>query len=402
MQATDTPLPELDFIGLQHVAAPVRWAGNRAIAKTLAQFAFAFLQPFATWDDLALLRDPGTDLVTRRTRREIGFRVFARQFGDAPAHGHLVMALCPQEHRSRFGCLRQFLSFAAFIVGEELEAAIVQPFQEHGARAGSSVQADGGQGHSIGFGKFVLQGIAQPRLKQFVGMARRSVFRQGVQRVAHTQITEGVGREIQHAARNAIPAVAANRSLRLDVAFLSSMAGVSGVLEELDRVLLSAEAIGVRVAEMAAEIERDYAGKTPIVIALMDGALFFVADLLRHLNLPLRLITLAVSSYHGSVESSGEVRLQWPADLDLRGQDVILVDDILDTGLTLTTLHRRLLAEEPASLRLAVLLDKRRPRQREVSIDYRGFEIEDAFVVGYGLDYQGRFRNLPCIGVLNP
>lgn len=173
-------------------------------------------------------------------------------------------------------------------------------------------------------------------------------------------------------------------------------------MSDLDRVLLSADAIHDRVAEMAAKIEQDYDGRILTVVVLMDGALFFVADLLRQIDLPMRLVTLGASSYHGGTQSSGQVKIQWPAGVDFSGQDVLLLDDILDTGLTLAALRDRLLQESPASLRTAVLLSKRRPREHEVPVDYCGFEIEDEFVVGYGMDYQGRFRNLPCIGILRP
>lgn len=180
------------------------------------------------------------------------------------------------------------------------------------------------------------------------------------------------------------------------------MASPSGVLHDLERVLFSADAIHARVGELAAQIERDYAGRELTVVVLMDGALFFVADLLRRIRLPVRLVTLAASSYHGGTRSTGQIELHWPAGLDFAGADLLLLDDILDTGLTLAVLHDKLQATGPATLRTGVLLRKRRPREREVGVDYLGFEIEDEFVVGYGMDYQGRFRNLPCIGILQP
>ena len=180
------------------------------------------------------------------------------------------------------------------------------------------------------------------------------------------------------------------------------MNALTGVLSDLDRVLLSAEDIHARVADMAKQIECDYAGKLITVVALMDGALFFVADLLRQIDLPIRLVTLGASSYHGGTQSSGQVKLQWPAGVSFTGEHVLLLDDILDTGLTLTALHERLSAESPATLRTGVLLNKNRPRAQDSPLDYCGFEIEDEFVVGYGMDYQGRFRNLPCIGILKP
>ena len=153
---------------------------------------------------------------------------------------------------------------------------------------------------------------------------------------------------------------------------------------------------------MAADLNAAYAGRVMSVVALMDGSLFFVADLLRRIDVPVRLFTLSASSYHGGTTSSGEVYLNCPAGLDFRGHDVLLLDDILDTGLTLGLLRDRIALQEPASLRTAVLLAKKRERVRNVVVDDMGFEIEDEFVVGYGMDYQGRFRNLPCIGILNP
>lgn len=180
------------------------------------------------------------------------------------------------------------------------------------------------------------------------------------------------------------------------------MPSFTGILHEIDRVLLSAEEIRARVAAMAAEIQSACAGRTLTVVALMDGALFFVADLLRQIDLPVRLVTLGASSYHGGTQSSGKVHLSWPADVTFSQQDVLLLDDILDTGLTLAALRARLLSEQPRSLRIGVLLCKRRPRTVDVQPDYCGFEIDDEFVVGYGMDYQGRFRNLPCIGILKP
>lgn len=175
---------------------------------------------------------------------------------------------------------------------------------------------------------------------------------------------------------------------------------ITGVLSDLDRVLLDASTIQTRIAVMAKEVQRDFAGQLLTVIAIMDGGLFFVADLLRGIDLPIRLVTMGASSYHGTTQSSGEVKFQWPPTLDLKGQHVLLLDDILDTGLTLGALQERLQQEGVASIKTAVLLQKRREHVREVRVNYVGFEIEDEFVVGYGMDYQGRFRNLPCIGIL--
>lgn len=178
---------------------------------------------------------------------------------------------------------------------------------------------------------------------------------------------------------------------------------VTGVLSDLDRVLLDTSAIQARVTAMAREVAQQFEGsKLLTVIAIMDGGLFFVADLLRGIDLPMRLVTMGASSYHGTTQSSGEVKFTWPASLDLKDQHVLLLDDILDTGLTLSALQDRLRAEGVASIKTGVLLKKRREHAREVTVDFVGFEIEDEFVVGYGMDYQGRFRNLPCIGILKP
>jgi hypoxanthine phosphoribosyltransferase len=177
---------------------------------------------------------------------------------------------------------------------------------------------------------------------------------------------------------------------------------IAGVLSNLDRVLFGPDMIQSRVADLAQEIEQNYAGCELTVVALMDGAVFFVADLLRHLTLPVRLYTLSVASYHGGTSSSGRVAIAEKLPFDLKGRHVLLIDDILDTGLTLGTVRDRILEEcRPESLKVAVLLDKDRPRMREAPVDYVGFKIADEFVVGYGMDYNGHYRNLPCIGILN-
>jgi hypoxanthine phosphoribosyltransferase len=178
---------------------------------------------------------------------------------------------------------------------------------------------------------------------------------------------------------------------------------VAGVLSSLECVLFDAASIQQRVAQMASDIEHDYAGRELTVVAIMDGALFFVADLLRNISVPVRFHTLSVSSYHGATASTGKVHLAQMLPFDLTGQHVLLIDDILDTGLTLATVQDRLREQcRPQSLRTAVLLNKQRPRERDATAEYVGFEIPDEFVVGYGMDYQGHYRNLPCIGILKP
>ncbi len=154
---------------------------------------------------------------------------------------------------------------------------------------------------------------------------------------------------------------------------------------------------------MAREIMTDYAGKPLTVVAIMNGGLILLADLLRRVQLPLKIETISVASYHGGTSSSGTVTFHQTHVPDLRGQHVILLDDILDSGRTLQAVRARLLAEShPESLRICVLLRKCCERACAIEPDYTGFDIGDEFVVGYGLDYMGRYRNLPFIGVLRP
>jgi hypoxanthine phosphoribosyltransferase len=173
------------------------------------------------------------------------------------------------------------------------------------------------------------------------------------------------------------------------------------MLQDLDRTLFHEQTILQRLDELADLITHDYAGKELTVIAVLNGSIFFMADLLRRIQLPLRLDCLSVSSYHGGTESSGTVTFDQTSLPDVEGRHVMILDDILDTGLTLRAICSRLEAEaKPASVRICVLLQKRKPRSEEMEADYVGFEIGDEFVVGYGLDYQERYRNLPFIGVL--
>jgi hypoxanthine phosphoribosyltransferase len=173
------------------------------------------------------------------------------------------------------------------------------------------------------------------------------------------------------------------------------------MLDDLARTLLDEPTIGRRLDELAAQITLDYAGRELTVIAVLHGSLFFMADLLRRIQLPLRVDALRVSSYHGGTESTGSVTFHSESLPEVAGRHVLLLDDILDTGLTLQAICGRLRAEgNPASVRICVLLRKDRPRALELEPDYVGFEIGDEFVVGYGLDYQERYRNLPFIGVL--
>jgi hypoxanthine phosphoribosyltransferase len=168
-------------------------------------------------------------------------------------------------------------------------------------------------------------------------------------------------------------------------------------------VLLSEEQIRARIVELGTQITRDYAGLNPLLIGVLKGALFFLSDLMRAIDTRLSLEFMAISSYGSSTRTSGEVRIMKDLDVPIEGRHILVVEDIVDTGLTLSYLLANLHARGAASVKLAALLDKFERRQREVPIDYLGFQIPDEFVVGYGLDFAERYRNLPFIAVLkNP
>jgi hypoxanthine phosphoribosyltransferase len=169
---------------------------------------------------------------------------------------------------------------------------------------------------------------------------------------------------------------------------------------DLERVLFDEPAIHRRLDDIAAQISNDYRERELTVIAVLHGSLMFVADLLRRIPLPLKLECLSVASYHGKTQTSGEVIFKQITLPDIVGRDVLILDDILDSGYTLATIREALETAKPQSIRVCVLLSKKKQRAREVETDYIGFEIEDEFVVGYGLDFRERYRNLPYIGVL--
>ena len=169
---------------------------------------------------------------------------------------------------------------------------------------------------------------------------------------------------------------------------------------DLERVLFEEQAILRRLDEMAAQISADYRDRQLTVIAVLNGSLIFMADLLRRIPLPLKLDCLSVASYHGKAERSGEVVFKQVALPDVVDRDVLILDDILDSGHTLAAIREKLEKARPRSIRICVLLQKKKNRARAVDADYVGFEIEDEFVVGYGLDFMERYRNLSCIGVL--
>ncbi len=172
--------------------------------------------------------------------------------------------------------------------------------------------------------------------------------------------------------------------------------------DDLARVLYNESTILARLDEIAAQITDDYRNQELTVIAVLNGSLIFMADLLRRIPLPLKLDCLSVASYHGGTKSTGEIVFKQIALPDVAGRHILLLDDILDSGLTLHTIRRKLEEAKPLSVRLCVLLEKKIERAVEVKADYVAFQIANEFVVGYGLDYMERYRNLPCIGVLRP
>lgn len=177
----------------------------------------------------------------------------------------------------------------------------------------------------------------------------------------------------------------------------------AGLYRDLDRILLTKEEIAEKVRELGKQITRDYEGKTPVLVCILKGASVFFADLIREIELPMTLDFMAISSYGSATKTSGVVRILKDLDNDILGKDVIVVEDIVDSGVTLNYLKQILFQRGASSLRIATLLDKpARRKVKDLKVDYMCFDIPDAFVVGYGLDYDQKYRNLPDIGVLSP
>ncbi len=175
------------------------------------------------------------------------------------------------------------------------------------------------------------------------------------------------------------------------------------LVADVGEVVVSEAEIAAKVAELGARISADYAGRPVTLVSVLKGSLPFMADLMRAIELPLRIDLMEVSSYGGNVtESSGLVRILKDLSASIEGEDVLIVEDIIDTGLTLNYLIRYLRGKAPATLRICTLLDKPARRLVEIPVDYVGFTIPDQFVVGYGLDYDERYRNLRFVGVLRP
>lgn len=171
---------------------------------------------------------------------------------------------------------------------------------------------------------------------------------------------------------------------------------------EVGRILIGAEGIQAKIVELGAAISRDYAGKDPLLVGVLKGVVLFMADLVRTISIPLEVDFMAISRYGAETEALGVVRVIKDLDKGIEGRHVLFVEDIIDTGLTLGYLLRILRAREPASLAVCTLLDRSVRRLIDMDIAYKGFDLPDVFVVGYGLDYRQRFRNLPYIAELRP
>ena len=177
----------------------------------------------------------------------------------------------------------------------------------------------------------------------------------------------------------------------------SSLNELTAAVEE---VLIDEETLQSRIGELGAEITDDYRGRDLLLVGVLKGAIFFMADLMRAIEVPCEVDFMAISSYGAGVDSSGVVRILKDLDMSVEGRNVLVVEDIIDSGLTLSYLLRNLEAREPASLEICALLTKPERRQNDVHCRYVGFEIPNRFVIGYGLDFAERYRNLPYVGVL--
>ena len=170
--------------------------------------------------------------------------------------------------------------------------------------------------------------------------------------------------------------------------------------QDVQSIMFSKEQIERRIGELAAQLSREYEGKTPLMVGILKGSIMFYADLLRAMTIPVEMDFMAISSYGAGAKSSGEVKLIKDLDRKIEGRDVVIVEDIIDSGYTLSYLKRMLYSRKPASVKICALLDKYARRVVPIEADFKGFDIEDEFVIGYGLDYAERYRNLPYIGIL--
>lgn len=170
--------------------------------------------------------------------------------------------------------------------------------------------------------------------------------------------------------------------------------------ENVEKIMISEEQIASRVKELGALLDKVYEGHKPLVVCVLKGSTIFFSDLIRQMQVPMETDFMAVSSYGSGTVSSGELRIKKDLTVDIQGRDVLIVEDIIDSGNTLYNLKKMLITRQPASLNIVTLLDKPDRREAPIEPDYTGFVIEDEFVIGYGLDYAEEYRNLPYVGVL--
>ncbi len=175
---------------------------------------------------------------------------------------------------------------------------------------------------------------------------------------------------------------------------------MSKIHKDMTKILFDAETIQNRIKELGKEITKDYEGKRPVIVCILRGAVVFMTDLVRAIDLPLEIDFFSISSYGSSTKSSGIVKIRKDIDTDISGRDVIVVEDIVDTGLSLEYIYEYLKHHNVKSAKVCVLLDKPKAHKVDIKIDYRGFDIGNEFVIGYGLDYDEIYRNIPYIGIL--
>ncbi|MDD6284417.1 MAG: hypoxanthine phosphoribosyltransferase [Firmicutes bacterium] len=174
------------------------------------------------------------------------------------------------------------------------------------------------------------------------------------------------------------------------------------MLNDVEKTLLSCEQLNQIVTDLGARISKDYEGKNLLMVSILKGSVVFMADLMRAVTIPCSIDFMSVSSYGSGTRTSGTVKIVKDLDIDLGGYDLLLVEDILDSGLTLSYVRDMLMTRNPASIRICTLLDKPARRKADIKADYVGAEIPDDFVIGYGLDYDEKYRNLPFVGILSP
>lgn len=171
--------------------------------------------------------------------------------------------------------------------------------------------------------------------------------------------------------------------------------------KDVERILITEDEIAKRIKELGEEITNDYKDKEDIlIIGVLKGSVIFLSDLIRNINLPVKMDFMIVSSYANGAVSSGSINIKKDIDTDIKGKHVIIAEDIIDSGITLSNLYKVLLEREPKSLKICTLLDKKERREAEIDVDYIGFDIPNEFIIGYGLDYAENYRNIPYIGIL--